>query len=104
MGMLVEMCCGIAKNNAMEMKTSLCTNCENVPVCTFHNGHQVIYCEEHKTEQIEEIDPLAKFEQQYAKEGLVFTHFEGLCGSCDFKNNCSWRTPESIIFSCEHYL
>ena len=83
---------------------SLYTNFDVELDCTLPHGDEVMFLEEQATMPAKTDTDLKTFEQQFSKQGMIFTHFEGLCGHCDYKQNCIWRTPETIIFSCEHYL
>ncbi len=88
----------------MEMTLSLCANCENAPGCTLRNGHPVMQCEEHKVTEWKTVKNGFDLNHRVSRQPIVLKHFKGLCGTCDFKNNCKWVDPATVVFHCEHYL
>jgi len=86
----------------MNNENWLCPNCIYSGDCLMETKSQkpIYYCEEHFVKAKNEPNIIAEIIRPIPME---LTNIEGLCTTCDFKNNCSWRTESLIVFSCEHY-
>ncbi len=88
----------------MEMTLSLCANCVNTPKCTLKNGHPVLQCEEHSVAEWKPVKNELALNKQIKNEPIAIEHFKGLCGTCELKDSCGWRNPNTVVFHCEHYI
>lgn len=88
----------------MNLALSLCSNCAYSPSCHFKNGKTVFECEEYSAEE-EQYLYAASYPDLVRKEntGNRLSHFKGLCGNCELRDDCLWRNDDIITFHCEHY-
>jgi hypothetical protein len=58
----------------------------------------VLFCDEHQVAN--NASDYTKLPSDNTSDGMVFF---GLCSTCDFVNECTLKSQESIILNCEHY-
>lgn len=80
----------------------LCPNCIYSGNCLTEakSINPIYYCEEHFVKAKKEAPHVDQIKRPIP---LELTNTEGLCVSCDHKNDCLWRTDSQVVFSCEHY-
>lgn len=79
------------------MEANICNNCVNVTSCMYQNeSKSQMLCELHEIK--ENVPKQPKIKQSNKLESI-----NGLCSTCEYKNDCKLRSSEQFIFQCEHY-
>jgi hypothetical protein len=85
----------------------LCMTCRNAPSCTFasHAGAPVTDCLEFDGEvPVEPAPTRASITTQSRRVPAVDRPtLPGLCGTCDWRDGCTFPRPASGVWFCEEY-
>ncbi|MGB1040888.1 MAG: hypothetical protein ACPGVD_08450 [Flavobacteriales bacterium] len=82
----------------LEKKSSLCQNCDFSGSCIHELTSQepISFCDEYSISRPKENKTHSISKPENIK-------YEGLCSTCDFRKDCTFRSENPIIINCEHY-